>query len=840
MNVYLRGIGLRCDPTRANVIPSSVMEQFVDVEQATAMAQIADIVTDKLIGDGQERQFPFRGILQERKSLKEWLQEILNCCLGYFTFRNGKLWIGIRENSSVLQGNAFTRDTILYQSLQATAINPSFNWLTVQFGDEEFAYAMNNVTAYDEDHAIMVGTEDAPNYMASTMSLVGVSNKSQAARICATRLREEVGGVGPTELANARALAFRTTILALQTQAGDIVSLTHDNLPGTGYAEGRVQSWTLNPDFSIDIQASPTTDAMYDLDVGPKPVDVSANPVIPERLAPPTGLGWMPNTEAPFAGDPLYPDPLERSFLLSQDYAITKDGVWTPTLIVDGEMCINEFVGVDQPRIFAPILSSGGTLKGGQPVYFAVTVHDARGRPAPPSNLSGISIPAGALTQQISFSTSPPSSGTWTGWQVWAGNDRRSLGLQFSGTGALPATITIPGPIHPMTQGMPEAAATAVEIKVKGVEHSGVVGVQVTGVTAPNVIQSNDAIGSTDNWVGRYCSALADYSDGSAPLWNFKVTAFNSATGEFTVTPDCVRPGDPADSVGVGDVFILRSWADAVSPDGTTISDPLWHNSIDLAQFGATGLTPGQEVGRVARILRGTGKGQFRYITANGSTSFTVSPPWAVIPDKTSVIIIEDPDYLYSTTSSALAVPAAGVNVELAVRVDNLADRVALVVGFLVDDQGNLSDEQFAVCREIYVFGAPPLVRTVGPTANDPDTGSPWEAETYDQTIRVDVTQNDVQINLPPLAVYQGRTLYIVPDPMGTFNAVVNAYAGETFWDGSIQITVAPGETSRITAAGEDNGSSGSASKLGLRQGRGLGGRRRRNTRHPPVPSRRH
>jgi hypothetical protein len=856
VNVYLRGIGLRCDPTRANLIPSEVMEQFVDVEQATAAAAICDIQVPKLIGDGNERQFPFRGILKERKPLKDWLTEILNCGLGYFTFKNGKLWIGIRENSSVLAGNAFTRATILYQSLNATPISPQFNWLTVQFGDEEFAYALNNVTTYDIDHAMTVGTEDSPNYLSSTMSLVGVSNKSQAARICATRLREEVGGVGPVEQANARAFSFRTTILALQTQVGDIVSMTHDDLP-TGYAEGRVQNWTLNPDFSIDISASPTTDAMYDLDAGPKPVDVPADPVPPELLPAIAGLAWMPNTVAPFAGDPLYPDAAERTFALSQDYSsITKDGVWAPALVIVGEECINEFVAPVQPRIFDPVLATGGTLSGKQAVYFAVTVRDADGKPATPSNLSGIQIPAGATNQKITISAVPPpdpatrsrsrlvqianaplpTATTWAGWDLWAGFDRRLIGKQVSGDGALPATIDLLA-VHPMTQGMPEQAATSVAVKVKAVRHSGIAGVTVSGVTAPNIIQVNEAIGSDTNWIGRYASALADFSDGSAPLWNFEITAFNSVTGEFTVTPDCIR-ADPADSVDVGDVFIIRHWADSVSADLMTITDPLWDNSIGEAQFGADGLAPDSEKGNIARILRGKGAGQFRYITTNDELTYTVSPAWDVAPDKTSVIIIESPDYVYSTTSSALDVPSMGIAVTLRVRVDNLANRVALVGGFLVDSQGNLSDEQVAVFREIYVFGAPPQVRTVGPEANDPNpdaAGAPWQADEFDQTIRVDNSQNDVNINLPPLAVYEGRTLYIVPDPAGAYNAIVNTYPGETFWDGSTQITVAPGETSRITAGG--NYGSSTAAKLDLRQRRGVYWRRR-YTRHPQFPAR--
>jgi hypothetical protein len=110
-------------------------------------------VVNKLVGTGTERQFPFRGALKEQKPTKDWLQEILNCCLGYYTFVAGKLWIGIRENSSVLAGNAFTRATMLYQSLQATPVAPQFNWLVGEFGDEEFNWQLNTVTIYDIDAA---------------------------------------------------------------------------------------------------------------------------------------------------------------------------------------------------------------------------------------------------------------------------------------------------------------------------------------------------------------------------------------------------------------------------------------------------------------------------------------------------------------------------------------------------------------------------------------------------------------------------------------------------------------------------------------------------------------
>ena len=799
INVYLRGIGLRLDSSNAGLITAAVMEQYFDVNQAIAAAAIADLMVDKLVGTPtpQERQFPFRGVLKEKKPLKDWLQEILNCCLGYFTFANGKLWIGIRVNSSTT--DAFTQMNILHKSLQIGLPDVRFNHLTVQFGDEEFDWQLNNVTIYDIDHAAQLGSAASPQYIQSTMSLVGVSNKSQATRICATRLKEEVGGVGPAEQRNARTLRFRTTVLSLKTMVGDIISLTHPDLPGTGtIVEGRVQSWVLNPDFSIDIAASPTTDAMYNAVMGPKPPDVPADPVIPEILPSPNGLAWMPNEVGAFAGDPLYPDLLERTFDLWQDYAITREGVWDPAIWVRGEFPIDTFVAPVQPRITGTILlTTGGTLVGGQTIYLAVTVRDAAGKPAVPSNLTATWIPAGVTVGRIQLLLAPPPSGTWAGYDVWAGTDRRRIGWQSGAAGALPGTINFDGPVHQMTQSLPTASARAIRVSAKHVWHSGVAGLLITGVTAPNQLQCNDAIGSTDNWVGRILSALADQSDGSAPLWNFSVTAFTAATGVFTVTPNCVRAA-PEDSVQTGDVLIVRS--KATSATATTVTDTLWNNSIALVQFGSPGLAPSEEIGRIARILRGKGAGQFRYITGNTSTQLTVAPAWDVQPDTTSVIIVEAPDWTYAAGSSAMSAAESGSKVEVRVRLDNLRDRVALVGGFLVDDEGRFTDEEFAVYREIYIFGQPPTVRMIGPAELDPATSLPWQALATDHTIRVDTTANDVAIQLPPLYVYQGRVLQVFNDGATTFRVMVHVYPGETFADGSDLITAAPGEMLKITA----------------------------------------
>jgi hypothetical protein len=803
VNVYLRGIGLRVDPSNASLVPPSVMEQYVDVDQAGQAAAICDTVVPKIIGAGTELQFPFRGVLKEQKPLRDWLREILNCCLGYFTFVDGKLWIGIRSNSSVLVGNAFTRATVLFKSLVASPLQPQFNWLVGNFGDEEFGWQLNNVTIYDIDHASFLGTADSPQYLTNTMSFAGVSNKSQCARVIITRLREEIGGLkdgkgphgtgsGIDEQMNARNFQFRTTVLALNTMVGDIVSITHDTMPNAGYAEGRVVKWTLNPDFSIDMQCTSTVDDMYDEVYGPKPVDVSAPPVPPETLQSATGLAWMPNEVGPAAGDPVYHE-WERSFDLWQEYEITRDGVWQPTIWVKGQMAVNRFITLVQPRIVEIAFGPGGNLTGPMVVYAAVTQGDADGEPAVPSNLTAIYIPTGVSNQKVTLTVIGATDAMLTRYDVWAGVDRRRMAFQFGNTGQPPGTIDIAGPIVDNTQGLPEGAAVGLRIAAKHVWHAGVAGLLVNQVIGANQIVCNDFLNSTDTWVGQIAFVCSN-GNGDVPLWNFRITAFDPATGTLTVTPDCT-------GVVQGDVLIVYSAPTALEsglPAGWTaqnsITNSLWNNSVNRQQFpGSAGMTPGEEKGRIVRILRGLGAGQWRFVTDNTALTHQISPPWDVVPDNTSLYIVEAPDWPSISPTNQLIVPHFGMTTSLHLQVPNLTEEVALVGGFLVDVDGHQTDDDVATYRMIYVFGQPPTVRVVA----DP---GPSDVAVTDQTIRCDTSATDVILTLPPLAVYQGRSLLVAND--GANNAILNTTPPDTFPDGSTSLSVPAGGTVRSTAGG--------------------------------------
>lgn len=794
VNVYLRGIGLKADYSRPDLIPAAVMESYLLLDGIIAAAALCDAQVPKLVGAGNERQFPFRGVLREQKPVRDWIEEILTCCLGYYYFLNGRFGIGIRINSSVLAGNAFTRATVLENSFTAEARESQWNHLTVEFADEEYEWALNSVQVYDIDNAKLEGTPSSPRFKVGRLPLSGVSNKSQASRLAMTRLKEEMGGGTVEDQDRARTVRLRSTVIALGTLPGDVCSFDDPSLAGNR-VEFRIARRTLNPDWSIDFEGEPCADSMYDVAIGPKPDDVPADPVPPERFPSPQGLAWMPNEVQPFDGDPLY-DTDEWTFALWQDYTIARTGVWDAALWVRGEMVINKFQGYDAPMIYGVTFTTGGTLPGGRTYYIALAQRDASfaGRYTPMSNLVAIWVPVG-LSVKLTLQTIVPVAAPWPGYAVWMGTDIRRMSKQINHTDqALPSTLTI-DVFYKQTDPMPWPSARKVRVKTKRVHHSGVAGLQVQEVIGANQIRTSEWIGSTDNWVGQYLSVLADWSDGSVPLWNFRITAFDPATGTITVDPPCVR-GAPEDSVEALDVMVVRARVTSATSD--TVTCALWRNSIALNQFGADGLEPGAERGLMLRILDGAGQGQTRLVTDNTRDTHTVDVPWDVIPDATSVLIVEDPDWVNEAESSTPSVEEGLLDVEIRVRVANLADHVVLVGGFLVDDQEHETFEELAVLREIYIFGQPYEVRSTA--------GSSDETSLIDQTLRVDTSAGDVAVELTAAGPYFGRSLLVVNDGVGTGagRVLVTPLAGDAFQTGDDAVILdKPGDWVEFVAGGD-------------------------------------
>ena len=238
---------------------------------------------------------------------------------------------------------------------------------------------------------------------------------------------------------------------------------------------------------------------------------------------------------------------------------------------------------------------------------------------------------------------------------------------------------------------------------------------------------------------------------------------------------------------------MLIVYSQPTAADAVSITNTMWDNSVNRQQFpGSTGMNPDEEIGRIVRILRGTGAGQWRYVTGNDHYTHQISPQWDVVPDSTSLYIVEAPDWLDPSETSHIDAPTQNISLQLHTEARNLTDEVVLVGGFLVDVDGRQTDDAHACYRMIYVFGQPPTVTVV--------TGT-YTVLITDQVIRADSSTADVTLTLPPLADYQGRGLLVMN--IGPHNTIINTTSPDTFPDGSSSLTIsAAGGTARITAGG--------------------------------------
>src|SRR5579884_4303801 len=226
VNSLLRAMGL-ANADSATQLSKFVLSSLI-VGDGTGAAEIADTLVMAVVGGGNEKQFRFQGVLAQQKPFRDWLTEILACGLGYFTWEFGKLKLGCRINASAT--DTYTIGNMLFQSLRLEPIEAAFEHLTVDFADQAYQYQANTAEYQDKSHAAYFGRAGAP--LTARQHLVGCATISQALRLAATRVREEIGGVNPAEWRNARVATWKTTLLGLNNEVGQVVSITHPDVPG--------------------------------------------------------------------------------------------------------------------------------------------------------------------------------------------------------------------------------------------------------------------------------------------------------------------------------------------------------------------------------------------------------------------------------------------------------------------------------------------------------------------------------------------------------------------------------------------------------------------------------
>ena len=790
VNMLLRAMGLYGDPstgsnpaggtgpTSSAQLATFVLPSLI-VGDGSGAAEIAADNVAAILGTGVETQFQFQGIISSQKPFRDWLTEVLNCCLGFYTWEFGKLKLGCRINASAV--DAYTLANSLFQSLRLTPIQAGFEHLVLSFADVAYQYQANTAEYCDKSHAAYYGRAGSP--LTSQMHSVGCSTLSQALRIGATRTREEIGGVKYTEWRDARAAAWQTTLLGLGNEVGQVVSMTHPDIPGlhgtcnvtgtsvtwvsgdafdksmqnkevvingvqvvitlcftdptyttvTGLllasAPGdgtnlpfqiitmsfRIQRWSLKKDWSVQIEGQTVTDSMYDLDVGPKPMDVVPAPLPPLFYPIPLGPAWAPYQVQAASNDALFPG--EWTFDTNQSYAQMADGSMLANLVVTGKLPVNEFsaTGAGAPGIGSISQSAtGGSLPANVTLRVAICAIDSSGLPSAPSNIAIIGTSAsGTDTFTLEGITWPAVAGL-ASYVLFVATQDDLICAQA--TGALtaganntytPGSITFAGPLVRSTWALPSPYVSKVRLKAKHLIHGGVIGGSIDSVSAGTLVTGYlKGRRHPRTHHGRPLAASSRSSAGrKAPR---RTSARRSLRGTRPPALSALLP-IPTESSRRA----IASFCGSLPMRRIPPLRPRSRTPGDQNNVYPNGMTPGAEVGNLIRVIQGASRGTPpRKIVSNTATTITWDLPMVINPG--DVWIIEEPTWPYScdTTSLDNGNPLAVTTINMPT--NNFVDETLVIAGFTVDVNGNESPDGDAPIREDWVFGAEGLSKVAG------------------------------------------------------------------------------------------------------------------------------
>jgi len=554
----------------------------------------------------------------------------------------------------------------------------------------------------------------------------------------------------------------------------------------------RIQRWALKKDWSVQIDGQTVTASMYDLDVGPKPVDVIPAPPPAMFYAIPFGPVWAPYQIQAASNDALFPG--EWTFDSDQEYIPMTDGSSQANLIVTGKLPVNEFsaTGAGAPGIGAITqVATGGSLPAETTLYVTICAIDSSGLPSVPARIAIVgtgTLEGGTIT--LSGITWPAVSGL-VSYVLFIGTQDDLICAQATGTltaGAgntyTPSSITFGGPLVRSTWALPSPYVAKVRMKAKpGINH-GIVGLGVTSVSANTIVCTGlvgETIGAGATLVGRALSVIGRQT-GSAPYFSCTISAVNWTTGALTVSPD------PNGIVLAGDAVVIRNQADAPNTGTyTSITDSGYINSMEN---GGAGLVVNGVVGALIRAIAGTGRGtRPRKIMANTATSLTWDLPMQL--DETSVWIIEGATWQFSADTTLIDNASPLTAASLTVPAANYTHQAMVIAGFTVDVNGNESPDGDAPIREDWIYGAPGSNASPG------------------VTLQVDGTLA-IGSNLAPIVALnasytpQSVVAYVKTGPTGA-GLTCNINVGGTLW---MTLTIPAGAESvastaaQLTAAG--------------------------------------
>ena len=271
--------------------------------------------------------------------------------------------------------------TVTSQSIANTP-----NQYTVEFQDEFNDYQQDSLSLVDIDDVVLTGQQ-----VTTTLTALGLPNFDQANRAAALQLYKSVNGN--------TYIQFETSVKGVGLKPGDIITLTYAR---EGFSRQPFRITKLSPGVNFItavIAAQIHDDAWYTV------VNADAG-----------GSGRQPGSEVglprPLVGSVLDSNGVEQ-FGISETSTESTDGSVTETLSVSFSVPAKpaaSSAGIPLMGLNAQVSNSGGTLAGGQVLYYGVSAVDANGAEGGLSFIATVNVPAGDNTNQVtlvSLSCSP-------------------------------------------------------------------------------------------------------------------------------------------------------------------------------------------------------------------------------------------------------------------------------------------------------------------------------------------------------------------------------------------------------------------------------------------------
>jgi hypothetical protein len=372
--------------------------------------------------------------IQKRKSAGDVVRGVRNAARLYLTYGPGGVLQLQVENSLPLQQptlSAYTNSTsslgggwpayefgdgssgvsgILRQqngapsvTISSRSIADTPNCLTIDFQDALNSYQQDSYTVVDPDDIALAGQQ-----VTATLMAIGLANYDQAARILQFTLDKSVSGN--------TYIQFDTSIKAFGIKPGDIITVTYLNL---GFNRQPFRVLKLSPATNYrtcTITAQIHDDAWY--------ADSNGQPTSAPGAAQPGNAGV--GVPRPLIGSVVDANG-NMQFGVTETDSSDSDGAIETTLSVSFVAPGNQSAGSGTappgvPLIgLVPTVGTGGTLAGGQTLYYAISAVDSAGDESALSfvvqvvipqddncvTLTGLSFAAGTNAFQVYRGTTP-------------------------------------------------------------------------------------------------------------------------------------------------------------------------------------------------------------------------------------------------------------------------------------------------------------------------------------------------------------------------------------------------------------------------------------------------